>query len=43
MHIHRHLKPSGLAIAVAVVFTLVVGVFPGWLIDASNTVTTYAR
>jgi NADH-quinone oxidoreductase subunit N len=34
---------AGLAIVVAVIFTLVVGIFPGWLIDASNTVTAYAR
>jgi len=34
---------AGLAIAAAVTFTLVVGVFPGWLIDASDTVTSYAR
>jgi NADH-quinone oxidoreductase subunit N len=34
---------TGAAIAVAVVFTIVVGVVPGWLIDASNTVTTFAR
>ncbi|RLE16624.1 MAG: hypothetical protein DRJ50_14845 [Actinobacteria bacterium] len=34
---------AGLAIAAAVAFTLIVGVFPGWLIEASNTVTDYAR
>jgi NADH-quinone oxidoreductase subunit N len=34
---------AGLAIVAAVIFTLVVGIFPGWLIDASNTVTAYAR
>jgi NADH-quinone oxidoreductase subunit N len=33
----------GLAIAAAVVFTVFVGIFPGWLIDASETVTLYAR
>ncbi len=33
----------GLAITAAAVFTLFVGVFPGWLIDAADTVTTYAR
>ena len=33
----------GLAIAAAVVFTIFVGIFPGWLIDASETVTAYAR
>ncbi len=34
---------AGLAIASAVVFTLVVGVLPGWLIDAADTVTAFAR
>ena len=34
---------SGLAIAAAVAFTLFVGVFPGWLIDAADTVNTIAR
>ena len=34
---------SALAIAAAVAFTLFVGVFPGWLIDAADTVTTFAR
>ena len=34
---------AGLAIAAAAVFTIVVGVIPGWLIDASETVTTLAR
>jgi len=34
---------SGLAIAGAVVFTLLVGVWPGWLLDATDTVTQYAR
>jgi len=34
---------AGVAIAGAVAFTLVVGVFPGWLIDAADTVTAYAR
>ena len=33
----------GVAIAAAAVFTLFVGIFPGWLIDAADTVTTYAR
>ena len=34
---------SGLAIAAAAVFTLLVGVWPGWLLDATDTVTQYAR
>ena len=34
---------AGLAIAAAAAFTLVVGVFPGWLIDAADTVTAIAR
>jgi NADH-quinone oxidoreductase subunit N len=34
---------AGAAIAAAVVFTIVVGIVPGWLIDASNTVTAFAR
>jgi NADH-quinone oxidoreductase subunit N len=34
---------AGIAIAAAVVFTLLVGVFPGWLIDATQTVTAVAR
>ena len=34
---------AGLAIAAAVVFTLVVGIVPGWLIDAADTVTAIAR
>ncbi len=34
---------SGLAIAGAAVFTLLVGVWPGWLLDATDTVTQYAR
>jgi NADH-quinone oxidoreductase subunit N len=33
----------GVAIVAAVAFTLVVGVVPGWLIDAADTVTDYAR
>jgi NADH-quinone oxidoreductase subunit N len=33
----------GVAIVAAVAFTLVVGVVPGWLIDAADTVTAYAR
>ena len=31
------------AIAAALAFTIVVGIFPGWLIDAADTVTAYAR
>ena len=34
---------AGLAITAAVAFTLFVGVVPGWLIDAADTVTAYAR
>jgi NADH-quinone oxidoreductase subunit N len=34
---------TGLAIVAAVAFTLVVGIVPGWLIDAADTVTAYAR
>jgi NADH-quinone oxidoreductase subunit N len=34
---------SGLAIVGATVFTLLVGVWPGWLLDATDTVTQYAR
>jgi NADH-quinone oxidoreductase subunit N len=34
---------AGVAIAAAVAFTLVVGIVPGWLIDAADTVTQYAR
>jgi NADH-quinone oxidoreductase subunit N len=34
---------AGLAILAAVVFTIVVGIVPGWLIDAADTVTAYAR
>jgi NADH-quinone oxidoreductase subunit N len=34
---------AGMAIAAAVAFTIVVGVFPGWLIDAADTVTAFAR
>jgi NADH-quinone oxidoreductase subunit N len=33
----------GVAIVASVAFTLVVGVFPGWLIDAADTVNTFAR
>jgi NADH-quinone oxidoreductase subunit N len=34
---------AGLAIFAAVAFTIVVGIVPGWLIDAADTVTAYAR
>ncbi|NND76056.1 MAG: NADH-quinone oxidoreductase subunit N [Ilumatobacter sp.] len=34
---------AGVAIAGAAAFTLFVGVLPGWLIDAADTVTAYAR
>ena len=34
---------SGLAIGAAVAFTLFVGVFPGWLLDAAETVNVIAR
>ncbi len=34
---------AGLAIASAAVFTIVVGIFPGWLIEAADQVTNYAR
>ena len=34
---------AGLAILSAAVFTLFVGFVPGWIIDASETVTAYAR
>ncbi len=34
---------TGVAIVLAVAFTLVVGIVPGWLIDAADTVTAYAR
>ena len=34
---------SGLAIAAAVGFTLVVGIFPEWLLEAAETTTTFAR
>ena len=33
----------GVAILAAAAFTLVVGIVPGWLIDAADTVTAYAR
>ena len=34
---------SGLAIALAVAFTLAVGIFPDWLLDAAETTTQFAR
>ena len=34
---------AGLAIVSAAVFTIVVGIFPGWLIEAADQVTNYAR
>ena len=34
---------AGLAITAAAVFTIAVGIFPGWLIEAADTVTQYAR
>lgn len=34
---------AGLAITAAAVFTIAVGVLPGWLIDATETVTAFAR
>jgi NADH-quinone oxidoreductase subunit N len=33
----------GATVAVSVAFTIVLGVFPGWLIDAADQVTQYAR
>ncbi|MEO6571110.1 MAG: proton-conducting transporter membrane subunit, partial [Ilumatobacteraceae bacterium] len=34
---------TGLAVGAAALFTMFVGVYPGWLLDAAATVTTYAR
>ena len=34
---------SGLAIGLAVAFTLAVGIFPDWLLDAAETTTQFAR
>jgi NADH-quinone oxidoreductase subunit N len=34
---------TGLAITAAAVFTIVVGLVPGWLLDAADTVNQYAR
>ena len=34
---------TGLAVFAAAAFTLFVGMFPGWLLDAAETVTQYAR
>ena len=33
----------GVTVSLAVVFTIVLGLFPGWLIDAADQVTQYAR
>jgi NADH-quinone oxidoreductase subunit N len=34
-------RASGAVVAAAVVFTIFVGVFPGWLLDAARLVATY--
>ncbi len=34
---------TGLAITAAAAFTILIGVWPGWLLDAAQSVTTYAR
>ena len=34
---------TGLSIALAAAFTLFIGVWPGWLLDAADTVTQYAK
>jgi NADH-quinone oxidoreductase subunit N len=34
---------TGLAVLAAAAFTLFVGIWPGWLLDAADTVTQYAR
>ncbi len=34
---------SGLAVLLAAAFTIVIGVWPNWLLDAADTVTQYAR
>ncbi len=34
---------AGLAVTAAAAFTIAVGIFPGWLIEAADTVTQYAR
>ena len=34
---------TGLAIATAAAFTLVVGIVPGWLIDAADVTVYFAR
>jgi len=34
---------TGVVIVAAVAFTIVVGIVPGWLIDATDTITLYAR
>jgi NADH:ubiquinone oxidoreductase subunit 2 (subunit N) len=33
----------GVTVFVSVAFTLVLGIFPGWLIEAADQVTNYAR
>ena len=35
--------PAGFAVAVAAVFTIVVGIVPGWLLDAADSVSQFAR
>ena len=37
------LLAAGLAVVAAAAFTIGVGLVPGWLIDAADTVTIYAR
>jgi NADH:ubiquinone oxidoreductase subunit 2 (subunit N) len=34
-------RGSGAVVAAAVLFTLFVGIFPGWLLDATRLVATY--
>ena len=36
-------RASGAIVAVAVLFTLFVGIFPGWLLDATRLVATYSE
>ena len=36
-------RASGLFIAAAVVFTLLVGILPGWLLDAADVTVTFGR
>ncbi|HEY3484937.1 MAG TPA: NADH-quinone oxidoreductase subunit N [Ilumatobacteraceae bacterium] len=35
--------PAGLAVTAAAVFTIVVGIVPGWLLDAADSVSQFAR